>query len=117
MPIAMVLVAACASGGEPSGPDIVMTRSGYVRGARVGDVTAWRGVPYAAPPIGALRWRVPQPAPAWAGVRDAVSWASGCVEISTAGQLLGGSEDCLYLNVWARVDASAPLPVLVFLHG
>lgn len=110
----LFVLAACTS--TPATDDIVTTTRGDVRGTRDGDVRAWLGVPYAAPPVGDLRFRVPQPMPAWEGVRDARSWASSCIEITTAGTLIGGSEDCLYLNVWAPADAEH-LPVLFFIHG
>lgn len=107
----------CSSTTEHDAPEIANTDRGEVRGAREGDVLAWRGIPYAAPPIGDLRWRVPRPVDAWNGVRDATAWGPGCVQISTAGQLVGGSEDCLFLNVWAPAARAQPLPVLVFIHG
>jgi len=109
----LLLLVACTS---PTSDEIVETTRGSVRGMRDGDVIAWLGVPYAAPPVGDLRWDAPQPMPAWDGVRDARSWASSCIEITTAGTLIGGSEDCLYLNVWAPAHAEG-LPVLFFIHG
>ena len=125
---AAVVLAACGGStaepdaappdGPPGGPGVVMTDRGAVRGVLEGDVWAWRGIPYAAPPIGERRWRVPEPMPAWTDVRDASAWRSGCVAITTSGALIDGSEDCLYLNVWASAeDHQGPLPVLVFVHG
>jgi len=106
---------ACSS--SAASPEIVDTEQGAVRGVAIGDdVTAWLGIPYAAPPIGELRWAPPAPAPHWSGVRDARSWSPTCIQTSTSNALLGGSEDCLYLNVWAPPRAEH-LPVLVFIHG
>jgi para-nitrobenzyl esterase len=101
----------------PSEPAVVSIETGQLRGRVEGNVVAWRGVPYAAPPVGDLRWQAPELPPSWDGVRDASSWSGTCVQITTSGLLAGGSEDCLYLNVWAPARASAPLPVLVFVHG
>lgn len=80
------------------------------------------GVPYAAPPIGALRWRPPAAAPGWDGVRDATSFASSCLQAkSEYAKAQEGTEDCLYLNVYVPSEtipeASARLPVMVWLHG
>ncbi len=76
------------------------------------------GVPYAAPPVGDLRWRPPQPPAPWSGVRAATAFASQCPQIADGGTITG-AEDCLYLNVWAPAGASSgvPLPVLFFVHG
>src|SRR6187401_2615386 len=104
----LLVLTACTS--TPISDAIVETTQGAVLGAPNGDVTAWLDVPYAAPPIGELRFAAPAPMPRWDGVRDASAWASSCIEISTAGTLIGGSEDCLYLNVWAPPGA-AHLPV------
>jgi para-nitrobenzyl esterase len=93
---------------------------------------AWLGIPYAKPPVGALRWRAPQPPTPWAGTREALSFGSPCTQYaSTFGGVTDakpgtpvGSEDCLYLNIWApRVDAkNIPrgddrLPVMLWFHG
>jgi para-nitrobenzyl esterase len=119
-----VLCVACSSaptepapdGAAPLEPGVVETDAGLLRGVREGAVFAWRGVPYAAPPVGALRWESPQPVVPWQGIRDASTWPQACVQITTSGALIGGSEDCLYLNVWAPAEAHG-LPVLVFIHG
>ena len=93
---------------------------------------AWLGIPYAAPPVGALRWRAPTPPEAWADTLDALTAGSPCVQLeSRLGGVatedpdgIAGSEDCLYLNVWApRMDPDemaverARLPVMVWIHG
>ena len=79
------------------------------------DVMAFKGVPYAAPPVGDLRWRPPEPVEAWTGVRDASTSGSICVQ--DGGQDLSQSEDCLFLNVWAPHQTSELLPVMVWMHG
>jgi para-nitrobenzyl esterase len=107
---------------------IARTRAGKVRGAEIGDgVVGWRGIPYAAPPVGALRLRPPQPAQAWAGVRDATSYAAPAPQlpaeaaarfgaVALGPKLPPSSEDCLYLNVTAPAGAGGR-PVLVWVHG
>jgi para-nitrobenzyl esterase len=108
------------------------TASGPVVGA-VGDYDdhAWRGIPYAAAPVGALRWRAPQPAKAWTETREALSFGSPCTQFTSKfggvpgrDGAVGGSEDCLHLNVYAprfAPDAvptgNARLPVMVWIHG
>jgi para-nitrobenzyl esterase len=87
-----------------------------------GAVVAFRGIPYAAPPVGALRWRPPQPPEPWAGELDAGAFGPSAPQYELAPDSLyaGGherqSEDCLYLNVWAPAHAQGDLPVLVWLH-
>ena len=90
-------------------------------------VTAYLGIPYAAPPVGDLRWRPPQPAPHWEGTRTADHFGTSCMqnqpgsrlpwteEFMTQGPI---GEDCLYLNVWtAAKAANAKLPVMFWIYG
>ena len=79
------------------------------------DVMAFKGVPFAAPPVDDLRWRPPEPVESWTGVRDASTSESICVQ--DGGQDLSQSEDCLFLNVWAPRETSELLPVMVWIHG
>jgi len=85
-------------------------------------VASFKGIPFAAPSIGAQRWRAPQPVPAWTGVRSAVSFAADCMQVPFPGDAapLGVTpgEDCLYLNVWRpQHPSAAKLPVMVWIYG
>jgi para-nitrobenzyl esterase len=100
-------------------------QAGKVRGVEGAGVRAFLGVPYAAPPVGERRWRGPRPLQPWTGVRDATRLGSDCVQaigrraiLGGGGGIVVGSEDCLYLNVYAPSGAAqAARPVMVFLHG
>lgn len=101
----------------------VTVSTGMLRGIREREVRIWRGIPYAAAPIGALRFRAPQPPTSWSGVRDASEWGPVAPQ-SHKGQFIGAhpripqDEDCLNLNVLAPDAPSATLrPVMVFIHG
>jgi para-nitrobenzyl esterase len=105
----------------------VRTAQGRIVGEYAADgVRVYRGVPYAAPPVGELRWREPQPAPRWSGVRDATRFGPRCTQVvgnAPARQRaevanLPLSEDCLYLNVWTPARrARERRPVVVWIHG
>ena len=99
----------------------IQIESGRVRGAESDGVAAYKGVPFAAAPLGPLRWRPPQPLQAWTGVRDATAFAPACLQLGVS---MPGEpdprtdEDCLYLNVWAPAKAArGKLPVMVFIPG
>jgi para-nitrobenzyl esterase len=102
---------------------VVTTESGPVAGAQTQDIAFFKGVPFAAPPVGALRWRAPQPAAAWAETRDASKAGNACPQKRGLSLEGGGDpgtidEDCLNLNVFTpRAEAGARLPVMVWLHG
>jgi para-nitrobenzyl esterase len=105
-------------------PPQVSTASGQVEGVRAGGMLSFKGLPYAAPPVGELRWRAPQPAAAWSGVRQAAAYGTACLQKPGLSVEAGAgdpgplAEDCLYLNVWTpRADAAAKLPVMVWIHG
>ena len=101
-----------------SGP-VAGTANGAVRGLANGAVDEFLGIPYAAPPVGALRWRPPQPAAGWSGVRDATRFAPHCPQSPSPFGQASTSEDCLFLNVFTpgRQEAGPPRPVMVWIHG
>jgi len=103
---------------------LVKTRSGWARGVIEGDIRAFRGIPFAAPPVGDLRWRPPRPLTPWTGIRDASAFGNRCPQIGSGTVI--GDEDCLVLNVFtsARGEEAEEdekedelLPVMVFFHG
>jgi para-nitrobenzyl esterase len=100
---------------------VAHTSYGALRGSASGDILFFRGVPYAAAPTGERRWRPPQPAPSWAGVRDAIAFGAIPPQDVSPERLakrgLAMSEDCLTLNIWTPAADHDRRPVLVFLHG
>ncbi len=99
----------------------VDTQLGPVEGLRAAGVSEFRGIPYAAPPIGELRWRPPAPAQPWKGVRRATQFGPACAQVTTLGAFAGpanDNEDCLTLNVFTpQTRVAARLPVIVWIHG
>jgi para-nitrobenzyl esterase len=119
---ASVLVGQSATAQGAAAQQVVRTKSGPVRGETVSEgaysARIFRGIPYAAPPVGALRWKAPQPVAAWTQVRDATQWPNRCPQgASNMGVAAPISEDCLYLNVVVPARAGGRLPVMVFYHG
>ena len=113
-------VSAGTSGGHSAqGGPVVGTTNGAVRGTSSGSVNEFLGIPYAAPPVGALRWQPPQPAANWSGVRDATQFAPHCPQPASPFGLASTSEDCLFLNVFtpSGQQAGAHHPVMVWIHG
>jgi len=127
MPRGMIILAALlASGAANAAAPVAQTRDGQVRGLAQGEVRAFLGIPFAAPPVGADRWRASRPVARWAKIRDATRFGHSCWQaVSPEGfgpwtheYVVEGdvSEDCLYLNVWTPAKARKR-PVLVWIHG
>jgi para-nitrobenzyl esterase len=115
--VSVGILVAAATAAAPAAPGArVHTGAGWVEGAVTATHRSFLGIPYAAPPVGPLRWRAPRAADRWDGVRDATRPGSPCAQLSGSAEP-AGSEDCLYLNVTTPRDATGRLPVLVFLHG
>ena len=137
----ILIVAACAAntgcgGNDQTPPTQVDISLGTIQGvddsSRSGTY-AWKGVPFAKPPVGVLRWKAPVDADAWTTPRTTTQFANACVQYgriygpganntydATIGTTLGqtvGNEDCLYLNVWRPASSEGNLPVIVFIHG
>ncbi|MCP3733439.1 carboxylesterase family protein [Sphingomonas sp. RP10(2022)] len=94
--------------------------TGALQGARAGDTLVFKGIPYAAPPVGPMRWRPPARPAAWTGTRDATRYGTACPQgpehKEPWAQVGTMSEDCLFLNVW-RPARAGRYPVMVFIHG
>lgn len=131
-----VLAVAGCGGGSSTPPEVRETAYGTVRGvdASAGTGTyVWKGIPFARPPVGELRWQPPVAPVAWSGERDATRFGNACLQMGrlygpgannrfddSIGQTLGtpvGNEDCLTLNIWRPATTQDNLPVLLFLHG
>jgi para-nitrobenzyl esterase len=117
--LAVAIAAALATAHAFAAP--VITDDGPLQGVRMGAVTVFKGVPFAAAPVGLLRWREPQPVARWEGVRRADAFAPACMQtgVSMPGETPPTvSEDCLYLNIWTSAKrAGARLPVMVWIPG
>ena len=120
MKIRLLLAVALAAAPLAAAAQDVALDSGRIRGVVADGVAAWKGIPFAAPAVGALRWRAPQPVARWTGVKDATAYGSDCMQVpfpSDAAPLgTPPAEDCLYANVWAPTGAKK-LPVVVWIYG
>ncbi len=98
----------------------VHVTGGEIRGVAKDGVASFKGIPFAAPPVGDLRWKAPQPVVPWSGVRDADKYGPAPMQPPVLAALMGGkpSEDCLYLNVWTAAKSSSERrPVMVWIYG
>ena len=120
-----VFIAVCglASRAMSGQAGIVATDAGKVQGATQGQVEYFKGLPFAAPPVGEFRWRAPQPVKPWSNVKKTVAYSADCMQVpfpSDAAPLgTAPAEDCLYLNVWrpAGTSPDAKLPVMFWIYG
>lgn len=116
-----LLLICCLPAGASTSP-MVNAPAGKLQGVAAGNVHAFKGIPYAVPPVGALRWKPPLPAPKWKGVRNATGFGAACIQPKGKPDsiyfwsLPSTSEDCLFLNVWAPAKASKA-PVFFWIHG
>ncbi len=122
----VVLTAAATVGitARAQAPPVVRMEGGDVQGVVADGVESFKGIPFAAPPVGEWRWRPPQKALIWTGVRQATEFGADCMQGRFGPPPPPGapparvpSEDCLYLNVWRPAAATARLPVMVWIHG
>ncbi len=117
--LAFSLIAATLAPTHAQSQPTVSIAQGALAGVIEAGVAAFKNIPYAAPPVGELRWREPQPPATWTGTRDASIFGNACRQKPAPAEPVGAqSEDCLNLNVWTpAVDADAKLPVMVWIHG
>ncbi|WP_298126734.1 carboxylesterase family protein [Brevundimonas sp.] len=121
LPLALAALAMTLSPLQDPVRPTAVTVQGQVRGVVDDGVAAFKGLPYAAPPVGDLRWAPPRLPAGWTGVRDAAGYGPLCIQPPANGDPGVGplpmSEDCLTLNVWTPAARAAPLPVMVWIHG
>ncbi len=117
--LAAALAFAAVGSSALAAGDMVTIRQGELAGAATGDVVAFKDIPYAAPPVGELRWRPPQAPARWSGVRKADAFGPACIQPTSPARPMAASEDCLTLNIWAPAARApgAKLPVMVWIHG
>ena len=123
--LAATFAGICISAASPANagtdPLVVRTGSGPVAGITDENVFVWKGIPYAAPPVGDLRWRAPQPVQRWTGIKAARQYRNDCMQKPFGGDAapLGETpaEDCLYLNIWKPRRQGGKLPVVLWIYG
>ena len=117
---AAMMMPVCAGAAEPQAL-VATTQYGDVRGAAEDGVISWKGIPFAAPPIDALRWQPPRPPQRWSGVRETTAYRNDCMQepFPSDAAPLGTkpAEDCLYLNIWKPAGATGKLPVMLWIYG
>ena len=111
--VSILLTIACSS---PPLTTVVKVNEGTIEGVQQDGIFSYKGIPFAAPPVGDLRWKTPQPADTWTGVKSADTYACGCMQDSSMAAMTGApansDEDCLYLNIWTgakNVDEKRPV--------
>jgi para-nitrobenzyl esterase len=118
--VAFALLAACSTPQTPPDPAVARVDSGALRGVAADGIVSFKGVPFAAAPVGDLRWRAPKPAAKWEGARDAEEYGNVCMQkYPSTDNGIGrqpASEDCLTLNIWTQA-VSGKRPVMVWIHG
>ena len=115
----LLVPSVAASATSRSDALIVQTDKGQVRGVSADGVDSFLGIPYAAPPVGRLRWQSPQPHSAWPGVLSATKYGARCAALESTNGARTNAEDCLFVNVQrpTGVTAGGKVPVYVFIHG
>jgi len=103
--------------GSAADPLLVKLDDGELRGDMVGGSRRFLSIPFAQPPLGALRWKAPVPNDHWLGVRYQTDFVPGCAQLADQGAPASANEDCLYLNVWSPAPAPERAPVMVWIHG
>lgn len=114
--IACTLSACGGGGGGGDAAPVIATDKGLVQGVNTASMLEYKGIPYAAAPVGELRWKAPAAAASWTGVRSGSTYGSPCPQVATAFGLPSTNEDCLYLNVYTP-KTPGPFPVMVWIHG
>lgn len=116
----LLLMAAASQSALANVPQVTLD-SGRIAGTSAQGVDAFKGIPFAAPPIGDLRWQPPQPVKSWTDIRPAVAYGKDCMQEPFPGDAaplgVGFSEDCLSINVWRPANVKGPLPVMVWIYG
>jgi para-nitrobenzyl esterase len=120
--LSIFAAATCIAASAPAAVEQVKIDSGALKGSLNGHVLSFKGIPYAAPPLGQNRWRAPQPVVPWRGIRSAANYGSDCAQVPFPSDAapLGSkpAEDCLYANVWTPAERpAAKLPVMVWIYG
>lgn len=119
--ITTLIVMAVMTASAMAANNVITVEGGKLRGSESAGISSWKGIPFAAPPVGANRWRAPQPVSAWQGVRDATEYGHDCMQVpfpSDAAPLgTTPAEDCLFANIWRPSSGAKKLPVIFWIYG